>query len=242
MKKVLMISYSFPPIAGGGVFRTLKFVKFLPNFGYDSVVLSVKKSKFKDFDETLLNAIPSTTNVYRAKNIESKIYRYAGSFFHINYKWYQIPDVFITWLPFALNKAKYIVKKEKPSVIYSTSPPATSHIIAMLLKKKTKLPWVADFRDPWTDNFIIKYPTKFHRKLEEKLEKKVLKLADKVILNTESNKDALLKKYPDINKEKFIVITNGYDLDDFENIELSKTNNFTIASVGSFYDEMNPRI
>lgn len=235
-----MISYHFPPLAGAGVFRTLKFVKYLPGFDWQPIILSINKSKFVPEDETLIEEIPKLVKIYRTNTIESKIYTWGPSFIGINPKWYQIPDAFLGWLPFALSKAKEVVKKEKPSVIYSTSPPATSHLIAMLLKEKTGLPWVADFRDPWTDFFTTSYPTKIHRNIEEHLEHKVAKYADKIILNTEPNRIGFLKNYPDISPKKCITIMNGYDPDDFKNIEIKKSAKFTITHTGTFVGRRSP--
>ena len=112
-----MISYHFPPLAGAGVFRTLKFVKYLPGFDWQPIILSINKSKFASEDETLIEEIPKLVKIYRTNTIESKIYTWGPSFIGMNPKWYQIPDAFLGWLPFALSKAKEVVKKEKPSVI-----------------------------------------------------------------------------------------------------------------------------
>jgi len=235
-----MVSYRFPPYSSGGVFRTVKFVKYLPEHDWQPIVLTVKKSKFGKIDRGLLEEIPEITRIYKTRIFESKIYRYLPNFIGVNRKWYQIPDITVGWLPFAVLKAKKIIKKEKPDIIYSTSPPATSHLIALMLKKKTKLPWIADFRDPWTDSFIVKYPTEKHKKFEEKLEHKVLKSADKVICVTDPCKEQIIKKYPDLNKDKFVTITNGFDQDDFDNVIVNKSKKFTISHIGSFFGKQTP--
>lgn len=240
VNKVLMISYHFPPIAGGGVFRTLKYAKYLPIYGWQPIILSVKKSKFAPIDKTLLDKISNEVLVFRTNTFESKLYRYAPYTFGINPKWYQIPDAFIGWLPFALAKAKEIVKKEKPDLIYSTSPPVTSNLIALLLKKKTGLPWIADFRDPWTDNFTTIYPTNTHYNIEKHMEYNVFKNADKIISVAEKYNNKLKTKYHEINSDKFSTITNGYDPDDFKNIKKIKYNKFTVTYVGSFYKNQSP--
>jgi len=240
MKKVIMISYRFPPFAGAGVFRTLKFVKYLPDFNWKPLVVSANSSKFAPIDKTLLDEVSNKANVFRTYTVESKVYRYLPSIVGINRKWYQVPDVFIGWIPFALLKAKKVVKKEKPNVIYSTSPPITSHLIAMLLKGKTGLPWVADFRDPWTDNMLVSYPTNFHRKIEEKIEHKIGKYADSIIFTMDSHMNHFLKKYPDISPKKCVYINNGYDHEDFEDIKVNKSKVFTLTYVGSFYNNITP--
>lgn len=235
-----MISYHFPPLSGAGVFRTSKFVKYLPDFGWQPIVLSVKKSKFAPVDDFLLEEISDIIKVYRTNTIESKIYAGGASYLGINPKWYQIPDIYFGWFPFALQKAKEVVKKEQPSAIYSTSPPVTSHLVAVLLKKKTGLPWVADFRDPWTQNFNLSYPSKTHKIIEERLEHKVAEYADKIISVTEPYRSDFIKKYSDISPEKCVTITNGYDSDDFKNVKVKKSNKFTIDYVGFFHGKQSP--
>ena len=236
-----MITYTFPPVAGSGVFRTLKFVKYLPTFDWQPIILSIKKSKTKPTDKTLEKEIPTNVKVYRTTNMESKIYRYAASYCKINPKWYQIPDWrFIEWFPFAVLKAKKIIKKEKPDVIYSTSPPPTSHLIALAIKLKTGLPWVADYRDPWTQHFEISYPTRIHRNIEENLEHKIAKYADKIIFITSLYRSNFLNKYPDTLQEKCITITNGYDPDDFINVKVIKSDKFIISHLGSLYGRRSP--
>lgn len=240
MKKAIMISYRFPPFAGSGVFKTLKFVKYLRNFGWEPIVISSKSSKFAPMDKTLLKEVPDKIKVFRTYSIESKVYRYLPEIVGINSKWYQTPDAFIGWLPSALFKAQEVVKKEKPNVIYSTSPPVTSHLIAMLLKKKTGLPWVADFRDPWTDNMITNYPTNFHRRIEEKIEHKIGKNADRIVFTMDHHREHFLKKYPDISPNKCVYINNGYDHEDFKDIKVDKSKVFTLTYIGSFYDNITP--
>jgi len=241
VEKVLFISYIYPPIAGGGVFRTLKFTKYLPQFGWKPIVISVNKSKFNPKDNTLLDEIPETVQTFRTNSIESKIYAYAPQHLGVNPKWYQIIDNFVGWLPFAISKAEKVIKKEKPKIIFSTSPPVTNHLIAYMLKKKTGIPWVADFRDPWTDNFMIRYPTKTHHKIEQSIEHKFFRNADRIIFVTDKHRKYLIEKLPNILPEKCVNITNGYDPDDFKNNSVKKTNKFTITYIGTFYGKQSPK-
>jgi glycosyltransferase involved in cell wall biosynthesis len=234
MKKVLLVAYHFPPLGGGGVFRTLKFTKYLPEFGYQPYVLAVKNPMYRTKDSTLVNEIPSDAKIYRTFSFEHRILR-APRLLNMNLKWFYMPDESIGWLPFAVSSGAKLIKKENISAIYATSPVWTSLLIGFFLKRKTKKPLVVDFRDPWTDNSFIRYPTKFHERFERKMEKAVLTQADYVTVATDSIKNTLIKKYPFI-KSKIETVTNGFDPEDFKNLKIyKKTGKFTITYVGSIY-------
>jgi glycosyltransferase involved in cell wall biosynthesis len=234
MKKVLLIAYHFPPLGGGGVFRTLKFTKYLPEFGYQPHVLTVKNPMYREKDLTLVKEIPKEAEIQRTFSFEHRILR-APRLLNLNLKWFYLPDPNIGWLPFGVSTGSRHVKKEKISVIYATSPIWTSLLIGLLLKKKTKKPLVVDFRDPWTDNPFNSCPTKFHERLEKNMEKLVLAKADYVTVATDSIKTNLIRKYPFI-KSKIETITNGFDPEDFKNLKINKrTDKFTITYVGSIY-------
>jgi len=234
MKKVLLIAYHFPPLGGGGVFRTVKFAKYLPEFGYQPYVLTVKNPMYDTKDLTLQREIPSEAEVHRTFSFEHRILR-APRLLNINLKWFYMPDENIGWLPFGVSTGAKLVKKENIDVIYATSPKWTSLLIGFFLKKYTKKPFVIDFRDPWTDNFSITYPTKYHEWFERKLETIILTQADYVTVAFDSIKNALIKKHPFL-KSKIATITNGFDPEDFKNLKIhKKTGKFTILHVGSIY-------
>jgi glycosyltransferase involved in cell wall biosynthesis len=234
MKKVLLVAYHFPPLGGGGVFRTLKFTKYLPEFGYQPHVLTVKNTMHRTKDATLVRDIPPESKVYRTFSFEHRILR-APRLLDINLKWFYMPDENIGWLPTAVLAGAKIIKKENISVIYATSPIATSLLIGCFLKKKTKKPLVIDFRDPWTDNIFIKYPTEVHKFIERKMEEAVIAQADYVTAATDSIKNSLIERYPYL-KSKIATITNGFDPDDFENLKTyNKADKFRITFAGSIY-------
>jgi glycosyltransferase involved in cell wall biosynthesis len=234
MKKVLIIAYHYPPLGGGGVFRTLKFTKYLPKFGYRPYVLTVKNPMYSTKDLTLIEEIPPEAKVYRTFSLEHRLLR-APRLLNINLKWFYMPDENIGWLPTAVLAGANLIKKENISVIYATSPVWTSLLIGCFLKRKTKKPLVIDFRDPWTDNLFIKYPTAVHELIERKMEEKVLTQADYVTVVSESIKNSLEERYPYL-KSKIATITNGFDPDDFKNLKTySKADKFRITFTGSIY-------
>ena len=238
MKKVLVIAYHYPPLGGGGVFRTLKFTKYLPRFGFKPYVLTVKNSMYPTRDPTLLSEIPREVRIIETFSLERKLFQMPFYALRTTPKWVFIPDINIGWLPFAVRRGEQIIKKEGIDVIYATAPIYTSLLIACLLKRRTEKPLVIDFRDPWTQNVYIKYPTKLHKKIEEKLEKFVLKTADHIIVNTEPMRLKLIEKYPFI-KRKCTTITNGFDSEDFKGLTRSaKREKFTITHTGYLYGFM----
>jgi glycosyltransferase involved in cell wall biosynthesis len=241
MKKVLLIAYHFPPLGGGGVFRTVKFAKYLPEFGYQPYVLTVKNSMYDTQDLTLQGELPSEVEVHRTFSFEHRILRAPRRLLGINLKWFYIPDENIGWLPFGIFTGANLIKKENIDVIYATSPKWTSLLIGFFLKKYTKKPLVIDFRDPWTDNFSIIYPTKYHKRFERKLETITTNQADYITVAFDSIKNALIKKHPFL-ESRIATITNGFDPDDFKNLNThSKTGKFTIVHVGSIYGPLTAK-
>jgi hypothetical protein len=177
MKKVLMVAYHYPPIGGGGVFRTLKFTKYLPQFGFRPYVLTVKNSMYTSKDLTLVKEIPPEVRILKTFSFEHRLLR-ASRLLNIDPGWFFVPDVNVGWLPFSVRAGTKIIKQENIDVIYATAPIWTSLLIGCFLKKKTKKPLVVDFRDPWTINAHVEPPTRFHAKIENFLERKVLQLPD----------------------------------------------------------------
>src|SRR5574341_72662 len=153
-KKVLIIAYYFPPLGGAGVQRALKFAKYLPEFGWEPVVLTVKKISYPAWDETFLQEIPPGAKIWRSGSLDPQRLVYLFSRLsnlkpakqksgptgqtseRLRFlKWFFIPDSKIGWSPFALGKGLRLVRKEKIDLIFSTSPPTTSHMVGYWLSK-----------------------------------------------------------------------------------------------------------
>jgi glycosyltransferase involved in cell wall biosynthesis len=279
-RKVLIIAYYFPPALTGGVFRPLKFVKYLNKFAWQPVVLTAKKIPFVDYDFELLNELPSAVHVYRApflspttcaRNLKNA-YRSISTFsllkLHSKYKINDddkashsrpclentstfakllntmlIPDAQLLWLPIAFLKAFYLIKRHSISMIMTTSPPNSSHVLGFILKKITRVKWIADFRDPWFSNLSGKSRSMFlakqRLKVEKSLLKKILLLADSIINIGFGESNELKKSFPEISETKYFVITNGYDTDDFRDTfskELSK-DSFRLCHLGYLYQD-----
>ncbi len=269
MKKVLFIAYNFPPVAGAGTIRVVKFIKYLPQFGWEPIVLTVDRGFSLFSDEYLVKDIPADTKVYGTPIIDlSKIYRrYLLELFHRQHvpqkteykspvqdlrnktglsklisqflnKYIYIPDNTISWLFGAVKKGIEIIDKEEVNVIYSTSVPYTAHLIAYCLKKLRRIPWVADFRDPWTQRYLA--PGGIRGKIEAFLERKVVEFSDYVLTTTPATRNDFAKRYATLPNSKFKVIWNGYDSEDFVDVKPIHYDRFTIVFSGILYDSRNP--
>lgn len=254
MKKVLIITYYWPPAGGPGVQRVLKFAKYLPQFGWEPIILTVENGDYPATDTSLIDEIPENIKIYKTKTLEpfSLFKFFSGqrkedriptfilnknekdSFFTKLSKWIRanffIPDARIGWKFFAVKKGLEIIKNENIDLIFSSSPPQTVQLIGLELKKRTNLPWVADFRDPWTDAFWIKdlKRTSWAIKKDALLEKKVLNNADQVISVSKS----LVNLFKLKNNNNYHIIPNGYDEFDFVNKSYTKSEKLTILYVG----------
>ncbi len=264
MKKVLVITYYWPPSGGGGVQRWLKFTKYLPEFGWEPIVYTPDNQNAPALDETLLHDISKKLKVIRKPIWEPySLYRIftrrkknenLGASFASGKKsnlfienasnWIRsnffIPDARKFWIAPSVKFLKKYLKVHGIEVIVTTGPPHSMHLIGMKLKEMTGVKWLADFRDPWTDiDFYDQLKlTGWANKRHHHLERKVLQKADLVISVSESNKQQLLKK-SDANIQ---VITNGFDERDFHDTSSKLDEEFTIAHIGTFMANRNPDV
>jgi glycosyltransferase involved in cell wall biosynthesis len=218
MTKILFIAYQFPPIGGPGVQRSVQLVRHLREFGYEPIVLTIRKSDIikgnYSTDESLCDLTSTDTIIYRTPSVEPigfiqfmnklRIYRL---FWFIFYPLFWERSAM--WPFFTYRKAKEIIKEHKIKLIYTTSAPFSSLLLGWLLKRNLKVKWVADLRDPFTDSYSWIFPTKLHWKLMRYFEKKILDVPDRLIVNTEAVKS--LYRSRKIRDGKDIkVIMNGY--------------------------------
>ena len=254
LKKVLVISYYWPPSGGPGVQRVLKFCKYLNKFGWEPIVLTVKDGDFPAKDYSL-NEEAKTAKVYYAKSISfHRFYNWIAGrkttpTHHLSsstkdsiivklFRWIRnnliVPDGRIGWYPNAVSKGDDIIKQNNIRVIFSSAPPYTAHLIAMKLSKKHSIPWVADFRDPWVDRFY-NYE---NRRLW--LTKLVDSSLEKRVINSASALTTVSKTISRYYEKPFSVIHNGYDEEDFTSINEKEKNNVVISHIGTMTKSQNP--
>jgi len=144
-------------------------------------------------------------------------------------KWLCIPDLDITWLPVAEKKAKNV----ETEIIISSVPPFSTILLGTKLSKKLKVPHITDYRDPWIFNQLRYTPTRLHYKITKKLELHLDQESNAIIQVTEKHRERYLEHFPQIQPEKVHTIPNGYDPEDYQNINYRKNDKFTIAYIGT---------
>ncbi|MCG8603694.1 glycosyltransferase family 4 protein [bacterium] len=267
-RKVLIITYYFPPSGGAGVQRTLKFVKYLRKFGWEPVVLTVKNGDYPAYDESLFTDVPAKIKVYRTRIFEPyRLYRkFTGKRENESTdiatltpddkarpklserlsEWVRsaffVPDARIAWLFFASKAAIKIAKEENIGVIFSSAPPYTTHLIGLRLRRKLGLPWVADFRDSWIG--WLSAPQRRPRLssfIENKMERAVLSSADKILTVSKGVRADLLSRHDHVDGRNWTLLPNGFDKADFEALgTLPKFEKTTVTYLGSLYGARNP--
>lgn len=261
-RKVLIITYYWPPSGGAGVQRWLKFVKYLRNFGWEPVVYTPENPEYPAIDNSLLKDIPQGIEIVRTpiwepysfykKLVGAKKNERINAGFLSEKKRPGLAERFSIWLrgnffipdarKFWINPSiKFLVKylKQHPvDAIVSTGPPHSMHMIALGVKKRTGLPWLADFRDPWTniDFYHELMLSSWADRKHHKQEMSVLKKADEVVVISNSMKTDFLK----LLKRDYSVITNGYDQDDIAGVDARIDERFSVAHIGTMVKTRNP--
>lgn len=227
MRKILMVINFFPPAGGGGVYRPLSFVKYLSRLSWQVTVVTPRAGEFWISDAGLEREIPSSVRVVRTASLsglrllgavrggraDGRSRRSSRAFAALRRfgEFFLIPDTYAGWVPFAARAASDLCRREHFDVIYSTSPPDSSHLVARGVSRDFGIPWVADFRDPWINLYLRGAPTPIHRALHERLERSVSR-ADLVLVTTAAHERLLADKYPWCRIER---IPNGFDEEDF---------------------------
>jgi glycosyltransferase involved in cell wall biosynthesis len=243
LKRVLYVAYFFPPLGGAGVQRSLKFVRYLPAFGWRATVLTARSGYWMQ-DPTLLAELDQETRILRAPfyggglvNRGTGRMRQAGSRPQPAPRRYRrilalrsvsgfflVPDAYLGWvLPASRHALSELASAARAGETYeallTTSSPDSAHLLGRFLKRRTGLPWVADFRDPWTRRMAYAPPTPWHDRLHHALERSCLMEADAIVVTNEETRDDFLRRYTKLTPAKISVIPNGYDEEDFRVVE-----------------------
>lgn len=261
---VLMLSYYFPPMGGAGVQRSLKFARYLTQFGISLIVITADEPGYTK-DNSLLDELPKGLRVHRISHrplmsrlldlyrsireknisnpdapvsasasggavIRNHLIRVIGSL--------QFPDDKTGWAKKAYKQAADIIEAENIDLIFSTSPPVSSHCVALKLKKKFGIPWIADFRDLWTDNPAYNQPA-WRRFFDVRAERAVLASADTVVGVTHEMVELLGRNR---EREDVLFLPNGYDEEDFVDVVpcQKESDEFRIVYAGTFYGHQSP--
>ncbi len=264
MKKVLIITYYWPPSGGGGVMRWLKMSKYFPELGWQPIIYTPENPDPSISDESLVKEIHNEivelkTPIWEPYDIYRKLTGKKGKAkFKAGFiseassgNWknklsvfirgnFLIPDPRKFWIRPSIKYLSKYIKENPVDLIVSTGPPHSMHLIALGLKKKFDIPWIADFRDPWTDiDFYSKLKlTCWADKKHHKLESEVLSKADHVVTVSPGCANDLEK----IGNKKVEVINNGFDPLDFNFGKQNLDKTFTISHFGAFNQDRNPKL
>jgi glycosyltransferase involved in cell wall biosynthesis len=260
-QKILIISYYWPPAGGPGVQRWLKFVKYLPDFGIEPHVYVPKNPTYPLLDEKLVADVSDKSIIVKQPIFEP--YGLAGIFSKKKTKkissgiipnkkkqsWVEkmliwvrgnlfIPDARLFWIRPSVQFLSRYIQEHQIETVITTGPPHSLHLIGMELKNRHKINWITDFRDPWT---TIGYHDKLQlsnwaAKKHKQLEKQVLNSCDQIIVTSPTTKT----EFEALTSKPISVITNGYDVEQITKKPLDEK--FTLAHIGSFLSERNPRI
>lgn len=242
-QRALILAYFFPPLGGGGVQRTLKFVKYLPEHGVAPIVLTTGFAWSPIRDASLVAEIPQAARVIRAPEVPLQIAKWGlhGALRRARLptrpaSYIGWPDEAAGWIPGATWHALRAVRRYRPHVIYSTSSPFSAHVVALLVNRLTGLPWVADFRDGWTRNPEGPPFGGLLGRLSAAVEREVAARAHTVVVVDDSVEVMGL----DRAVGRRVVIRNGVDPDDVPAaLRPPKRGRMRLSYVGTLYGELN---
>lgn len=213
-KSVLMIAFHFPPFGGGsGVLRTLKFSRYLRSFGWEPMVLSADPCAYPQVSPEELAEVLEDLVVKRASALDTARHlAFRGAYFG----WMALPDRWVSWAICAIPAGLQLIRAHQPRVIWSTYPIATAHLIGLALHRLSGLPWVVDLRDSMTEEHYPADP--IVRRIFRWIERQIVRRAARIVFTAESARTMYLQRYPGLNPSRCLVISNGYDEEDFSHI------------------------
>ena len=238
-KRILMIAFHFPPMQGSsGLQRTLKFVRYLPDFGWEPMVMSIQPEAYYRTSQDQMDDIPEGLVWKQAPGFNaSKRFSVAG----LSPRFLNQPDPWWSWRFGAVKTALKMIAEHQPDVIWTTHPIATAHWIGARLKQITGLPWVADFRDAmvepgWPADWLT-------YKTNEWVERRTVGRMDRGVLVSPAALDLYKARYPEVPEDHWGLILNGFDEADFAAIEPeAKDGPVTLLHSGVLYpEERDPR-
>lgn len=254
-RHVLVIAYYFPPMGLSGVQRTTKFVRYLSNYGWYPVVLTVAPGGYYAYDQSLLQEVEDAgVEIIRTGSLDpTRLYKPGKavelpreSFRKLMNRVSQtifIPDNKIGWKKTAVKKVQTFIDKYNFELVFSTAPPFTDHIIGRDISRKFNLPLVLDYRDAWLDYQFAFYPTPIHRYAHFRLEKSCLHAASKVVVVNRKIKIKILEQHPFLHYNDVNIISQGYDPADFTVDSLPPqpdSHTMRITHTGTFIEDITP--
>ncbi|MEO6670925.1 MAG: glycosyltransferase [Ferruginibacter sp.] len=245
---ILFVAFEFPPLGGAGVQRSLKFVKYLPQFDINPIVITVNENDYPSvmpghaMDYTLTSDIPEGTIIEKfhckvQPPARNKLHEWIRMYFSVteNFKEY--------WKEDLLKRLPGIMDKYKPRAIYVSLPPFAMAPLWFDLLKEYELPLIVDFRDAWTQWCIAPNGSYFHYLVKLQQERQILNKAGRVVFSSDQTMKDMIGVHPSVDRGKFSVITNGYDgvIEIADQLFIGDNKKIKIGYVGSFYYEPEAR-
>ncbi|HTP14187.1 MAG TPA: glycosyltransferase, partial [Bacteroidota bacterium] len=256
-RRLLVIAYYFPPMGLSGVQRTVKFTKYLSQYGWKSTVITVGPTGYFAMDESLMKEVEDAgVEVVRTSSLDAnrlfrkkkvvrmppewirRILQFVGDTF-------LIPDTKIGWKSKAVKRGKELLKNGHFDAIFATAPPQTDFLIGAALKKASGIPLIVDYRDSWLQYPYKYFPTPLHRYLHYRLEKKVLKAADRVLVTHRRVKENLIKRHRTLHYHDVTILSQGYDPVDLTVKPMERLQmplRLKITHTGTFYGRRSPGV
>lgn len=250
-KIVLMVAFHYPPARASGTQRTLSFSRYLSDFGWNATVISAHPRAYEAKDQGQMDQIPPGVDVWRPFALDAARHlAIAGRYSRLT-AW---PDRWASWLLGALPTGLFLLHRLRPKVVWSTYPIATSLLIGFALSRMGQLPWVVDLRDPMVMGRHPLDPA--IRKLFILMERWIVHRCHRVVVTTPGLMTLLMERYPELPREKWSVIPNGYDEEVFQSLDHEcqekssrkkgeKLKKITLLHSGTLYtgkDERNPTV
>ncbi|MGJ8682412.1 hypothetical protein [Paraglaciecola sp.] len=222
-KKILMVAFDYPPSKSVAGQRTLRMTQYLPEFGWDPIILTAKSKAYDGLDPSQIIPTHMAGKIYRSRALDvDRHLSIKGKHFN----WMKVIDRWSTWIPFAIYQGLKIIKKEKPNVIWSTYPTLSAHIIANELSKRTGIPLIVDYQDPL--GYIHKNDiSNFKKKISLRVDKAVLTRCAGAVFATDESKNAYIEYHKIKSTDKYHCIENGFDESNFELIKTLSKNTET---------------
>lgn len=265
-RRVLVLTYYFPPSGGPGVQRVLKFTKYFPFLDWTPAVITVRNGAYPERDASLHQDVPAAATVHRTGSwdpyqlyarftgqkgneavVQGSVKGRKADWKEQLARWVRanvfLPDARVGWVPFAVWRGWRMLASESFDAILTTGPPHSTHLAGAALQYLTNTPWVADFRDPWTDiNYYHELPhTQTARQFDAALERLVLRRADAVTTVSPTWRDLLIRKSGRVDSQNFVVVQNGFDTEDVTASPAAPSEDaFEVTHVGSLYASRNP--
>lgn len=210
-KNILMVAFQFPPMSGSsGLLRVLKFCRYLPDYGWTPTVITANSRMYEEVDERQLALIPSGLEVIRASGLDTRRdLSIRGRYPRL----LALPDRWVSWSFAAILKGLRVIFQKKIDVVFTTFPIASAVWVGLALHRLTRKPWIVDFRDPLTEDHHPRDRTTW--RVWRWLEQQAMRRASLLLFTARSTLRMYRQRYPEIPGEKFLLLPNGYDEEDF---------------------------